>query len=729
MLVKRCCLVVALFATVPVFASESDQKATITRLSGDAKLFTNPFLIKKGPGPHIRYRNKFYNVRDAVVGDVVNNKEVVQAGAESTVLLIFPNGDQITVSPGASYELGWTGDGKKPVIEVLSGMIRGQIQSGGPRAGVEVTTKTTTMGVRGTDFAVASWSEQGGSTVTVLRGEVEVKTLEGKSVGKVPAGQSAIVARSPGAVWQPKIEATPKEELIDIQQTTAVPPPAKDQPMTDDVAQKLEKLESAAVTNTLADIKKHDPQQYDAIVAKSGDAKPDLYALQTATVHEVFTEAPAATPEVEETAKLAFIETPPPVAPTLRAPESDSQFGYQATAPMIAFAWSELPATGLYDVQIASDRDFRRLVGAQRVQSPAWSRQLEDGTYYWRTRGVDDSSRGGGWSETRLVAVKAGSPTPALVEPLPGSDVDAPNFRWTRVDGLSEYRVTVSRDPEGKDVVATETTTNDTVTLGALDEGLYYWTVDGVSPDKLYAARSEPGSFTFGGATVEREDESPKGPRPLELSVAMVLGGYTRSVSGPADGERDSGAQTFELRGAYEINERVQVAGVHRQITLNEIEEGKDEGLDESETTLRAAYAWPVGNFRPAARLGYMMNAFQTQNFDFGGASSSATTDKANLNLLMVGGGVTHLLSGSSRWFTNADVNVAGGASGIEVLQMRVMRLEAGYSHEPFSWPVRMTYAFDMSSTTVSYETDLPPFDAETSEQRNGILIRGGWLL
>src|SRR3546814_6979335 len=43
---------------------------------------------------------------------------------------------------------------------------------------------------------------------------------------------TAIIARSPNAAWRPKIEPTPKTELLEIQKATALPPPQTEQPMT-----------------------------------------------------------------------------------------------------------------------------------------------------------------------------------------------------------------------------------------------------------------------------------------------------------------------------------------------------------------------------------------------------------------------------------------------------------------------------------------------------------------
>jgi hypothetical protein len=40
-------------------------------------------------------------------------------------------------------------------MTLLRGSVRGLVEIGGPRSGMRVITKTTTMGVRGTDFHVA----------------------------------------------------------------------------------------------------------------------------------------------------------------------------------------------------------------------------------------------------------------------------------------------------------------------------------------------------------------------------------------------------------------------------------------------------------------------------------------------------------------------------------------------------------------------------------------------
>lgn len=325
-------------------AQTDPSTAIVTRKEGEAQLLTP--LAETGGGQEgssqVQLNGNRYGLSPLKAGKKVVPGSVVQTGADGKVRLIFPNGDQVTVAPGTTYEnTKVAGSEGKPLFNVFSGQIRAIINKGGPREALEVKTNTTVMGVRGTDFHVASWSAQGGSRVSVLRGKVAVserldqpsssgapsqknqENLQNKQAQapgpvEVSAGQTLTVdtsdtggstgaAANKGSGGSPKpkliIQQTSQEQLLTIQKSSTVPKNPK-KSGSDDApkeAIELESLEKKAVETTLADIAKTDPSLYKVI--KDPSKIDDLDTIQTLTIKKAIITAPSSAGSNQQGAK------------------------------------------------------------------------------------------------------------------------------------------------------------------------------------------------------------------------------------------------------------------------------------------------------------------------------------------------------------------------------------------------------------------------------------------
>ena len=125
-----------------------------------------------------------------------------------------------------------------------------------------------------------------------------------------------------------------------------------------------------------------------------------------------------------------------PAAPKLEWPLG----GQQLTDISVMFTASGDGAR--YEVQVARDKQFKEIVvekEAAKVQYLKVGRELDNGTYYWKARGLNSQGEPGRWSETRSFTVDITDHTPRpLVRPI---SPQRPMFIGTKmprefVDGL-----------------------------------------------------------------------------------------------------------------------------------------------------------------------------------------------------------------------------------------------------------------------------------------------------
>ncbi|MGE0615159.1 MAG: FecR domain-containing protein [Bacteriovoracia bacterium] len=273
------------FVAAPVYADS--QVGVLTAVEGGVQIFDHPGQEMKGPAPHVKYQNEYYSVRSAKVGDVVENGNIVQTATDGRARVVYENGDQLNLGQGTAYRVSWQRGKKgrlyaaekaKPdatktsaQLELVYGKLRALVEKGGPRSGLKLKTRSATMGVRGTDFFVSESHEQAVTEVSVLRGEVAVtpqatpqQTISVKKgfTAEVPVTAKTVDA-APGAV-APKVElrATTKTELTDIQAESMVKQDLAKLNEKSELAAKVQGLEKQALTMTVTDIKRHDPELY-----------------------------------------------------------------------------------------------------------------------------------------------------------------------------------------------------------------------------------------------------------------------------------------------------------------------------------------------------------------------------------------------------------------------------------------------------------------------------------
>lgn len=290
---------IALMIASPALAGE--QVGTLTQVQGDVKLFSHPTKTLPASEPGVTralFEGEYFVVNAAKPGDKVEKGNIVRTAPNGKTHVVYDNGDQFNVGPGTAYRVNWEADTAKSntQITLAYGKFRGIVEKGGPRSKLQIRTNSAVMGVRGTDFFIASNGADNSTEVSIIRGAVEVKPAApaAKAV-EVKAGQSAeIQAAAPmpekklngkaapaPATVEAKVELrqTTQEDLQSIQKASKIEK-GRDvaSAAAPEVQKKIAALEKKAVDTTLNDIKATDAKLY-AEVSKEMARNPKADSL------------------------------------------------------------------------------------------------------------------------------------------------------------------------------------------------------------------------------------------------------------------------------------------------------------------------------------------------------------------------------------------------------------------------------------------------------------------
>lgn len=319
-------------------STNSEHVGILTQLEGRVQIFTHPSkTLQKSDGVlHALFEGEYFIVKDAKIGDSVEQGNILRTTPTSKVRVIYPNGDQIHVGSGTAYRIHWSENNSKPStdIDLKYGKLRGIIEKGGPRSRLQVKTKSAVMGVRGTDFFIAGGGDDDNTEISLLRGEVEVHSslpqtqppktpkkeisknhaqstppsvtqktkvppIQAPAPIRIRAGFSAeipVFDTKKAAIIAPKLEVrkTTKEEFAGIQKSSTIETKSSIiQAHSPELAKKLENLEKKASETTLKDIKKSDPKLF-AALSKNPSKTLSVEDINKAAVAQLFKKAPKA---------------------------------------------------------------------------------------------------------------------------------------------------------------------------------------------------------------------------------------------------------------------------------------------------------------------------------------------------------------------------------------------------------------------------------------------------
>ncbi len=171
-------IIVATLLSTSVATAFKGHTGTIVKVKGNAHILINESTKASGPRPRVSYQSKFYTEKKIRRGTKVRPGTIIQTSNNSSLKLIFGNGDHINIGPSTSYRFSVSEDKDKKeraVIDVYYGKVRALISKDkkNPRSGMRLKTPTAVAGVRGTDFFV-SYNAGKGTELKVIRGKVAV---------------------------------------------------------------------------------------------------------------------------------------------------------------------------------------------------------------------------------------------------------------------------------------------------------------------------------------------------------------------------------------------------------------------------------------------------------------------------------------------------------------------------------------------------------------------------
>ncbi len=293
-------------------ASASEQVGTLTQITGDVKIFTNPSKTPDNPAPRALFEGEYFTVREAKIGDRLDRLNILRTAPGAKARIVFDNGDQYNVGPGTAYRVNWENDTAKgkPEVKLMYGKLRGIVSKGGPRSGLNIRTRSATMAVRGTDFFISDEGVNGTTEVSILRGQVEVKPLAANAKPiQVNSGYSAVIeapASKPVtsaagqeakvAASAPKVELkkTTKEDLVYIHKESHIRTALKTEVRAPaETKQEILALERKATENTLQDIKRADPTLFAKLQEKKDVSVEELNAKAVETLVKEAPRGPA----------------------------------------------------------------------------------------------------------------------------------------------------------------------------------------------------------------------------------------------------------------------------------------------------------------------------------------------------------------------------------------------------------------------------------------------------
>nr|WP_315207152.1 FecR domain-containing protein [uncultured Albidiferax sp.] len=174
---------------------------------------------------------------------------------------------------------------------------------------------------------------------------------------------------------------------------------------------------------------------------------------------------------------------PAPPSPLLPVPSLD---GLPETIERLPIAWPIPPLAGAsrYRTQLAATAEFSAMLSDEVTDTARIRvRDIQDGTYALRVRGIDAQGLEGLSAERTLVIHTQPEP-PLLIDPAPETATTAarPSLRWTQGDASLQYRVQLSA--KGKTIDEQVVTNASAQPPHDLPPGLYQWRVAAIHPAK-----------------------------------------------------------------------------------------------------------------------------------------------------------------------------------------------------------------------------------------------------
>lgn len=316
-----------------------------------------------------------------------------------------------------------------------------------------------------------------------------------------------------------------------------------------------------------------------------------------------------------------------------------------ANASSVVLRWKPVDGAVFYDLEVATDPDFKDVVLALRLNTNGYRWEaLPDRVHYFRARGLDEKEQAGPWSEPKEIA--AVFVPPALTRPkkgqvfVTGGEPERVEFHFELLPLYASYHLEIAEDERFTTRIFDETSPASPIIFTAKALGFYRYRFSARTADGKETKPSE-GAFQVIIAA----------PEPLLADGVVVVSGsevplaWTK-VKG-ASGYR---VQVSSSSGQFKpdlLNERSQktelafrttAPGVYSWRVYSEDERGRRYGPSTARAIhveeRRAATSVPAPATRPAPRLlSLRLGLGQGFGYNFMRSGSLLATGRAALGV------------------------------------------------------------------------------------------------
>jgi len=168
----------------------------------------------------------------------------------------------------------------------------------------------------------------------------------------------------------------------------------------------------------------------------------------------------------------------------------------------VVLRWKAVSGATLYDLQIASDSEFKDVVLSVRIATNGYRWEATpERPHFFRARGLDGENRAGPWSESKEIA--AVFVAPPLLKPPRGSSVSLdPNgnkidFEFDTSPLFTSYRLEVATDEKFTAIVFEQTEPVAPISFVTKSAGTYYYRLTAQAEGGKQTAPGTVGSFTI----------------------------------------------------------------------------------------------------------------------------------------------------------------------------------------------------------------------------------------
>lgn len=332
----------------------------------------------------------------------------------------------------------------------------------GPQARFEISTPTSNMGVRGTQFRVSTDADGKSSRGEVTEGEVSVASANVATPIALAAGFGTVVEAGQAPIAPVKLLAAPDlSSAATLQERILLR--FKFSPVASATGYRAQVAADEAFTLLRSEYKGETPE------ARFGDLADGKYFLRVRGIDARGIEGTDAV--------LPFTLKARPEPPFASAPANKDKFAGTAAT----FKWARATEAATYRFQLARDAAFKTLVMDEKSlkSEELSSNTLTPGDYFWRVKSVRANDDAGPFGDVQSFTLKA---MPAAPNP-PKEEGGKVSFSWGGEPG-QRFDFQLARDEKFTSLVSEVKLDKPGIVIDKPSEsGTYHMRFRAIDPD------------------------------------------------------------------------------------------------------------------------------------------------------------------------------------------------------------------------------------------------------